>query len=210
MRSICRDRSSMRARPGRERHAAAFAVSSSVDPVNDYGPPLSFQQSTFFGRCRVRSASGAGGIFCHALEVLEQPGRLHPPVFFANEANRLPQNFACVTGAVVNFTDRLLEPARIRATGARQRPARARRRPRRRSDGRLRVSAGSPQVAQSASPAARIHAGRLATGIDPGHLRGGAVKGDFSRVRFGPSTTSTASCRSRARCCSTATGSPRR
>lgn len=84
---------------------AAFAVSSSADPVNGYGPPFSFQQCTFFGRCRVRSASGAGGIFCHALEVLNNQVGCIRESSFSNEANRLPQNFACVIGAVVNFTD---------------------------------------------------------------------------------------------------------
>ena len=85
--------------------ANAFAISSSADPVNAYGPPLSFQQCTFFGRCRLRSASGAGGIFCHALEVWNnQVGCIRQSSFSA-EANRLPQNFACVTGAVVTFTD---------------------------------------------------------------------------------------------------------
>jgi hypothetical protein len=83
----------------------AFAVGSEADPVNGYGPPLSFQQVTFFGRCRVRSASGSGGIFCHALEVWNDQVGCIRQSSFANEINRLPQNFACVTGVVVNFTD---------------------------------------------------------------------------------------------------------
>lgn len=85
--------------------ANAFAISSSVDPVNAYGPPLSFQQCTFFGRCRLRTASGAGGIFCHALEVWNnQIGCIRQSSFSA-ETNRLPQNFACATGAIISFTD---------------------------------------------------------------------------------------------------------
>jgi len=83
----------------------AFAISSAADPVNDYGPPLAFQQSTFFGRCRLRSASGAGGIFCHALEVWNNQVGCIRRSSFSSETNRMPQNFACVTGAVVNFTD---------------------------------------------------------------------------------------------------------
>lgn len=85
--------------------ASAFAVSSAADPVNGYGPPLSFQQCTFFGRCRLRSASGGGGIFAHALEVWNNQVGCIRQSSFANESNRLPQNFACVTGAIVNFTN---------------------------------------------------------------------------------------------------------
>ncbi len=84
---------------------SAFAIGSEVDPVNDYGPPLAFQQSTFFGRCRLRSASGAGGIFAHALEVWNNQIGCIRQSSFASEVNRLPQNFACVSGAVVNFTN---------------------------------------------------------------------------------------------------------
>jgi hypothetical protein len=85
--------------------SSAFAIGSAVDAVNGYGPPLSFQQATFFGRCRVRSASGSGGVFCHALEVWNNQAGCIRQSSFSNETNRLPQNFACVIGAVVNFTD---------------------------------------------------------------------------------------------------------
>ena len=84
--------------------ATAFAITSEVDPVNDYGPPLSFQQATFFGRCRVRSASGSGGIFSHALEVWNNQVGCIRQSSFAAGTNRLPANFACVTGAYVSFT----------------------------------------------------------------------------------------------------------
>ncbi len=83
---------------------SAFAISSAADPLHDYGPPLAFQQCTFFGRCRVRSASGAGGIFAHALEAWNNQVGCIQQSSFADEANRLPQNYACVTGAAVNFT----------------------------------------------------------------------------------------------------------
>jgi hypothetical protein len=84
--------------------STAFAISSAADPLNGYGPPLSFQQCTFFGRCRVRSATGAGGIFCHALEVWNNQVGCIRQSSFSGEINRLPQNFACVTGVVVSFT----------------------------------------------------------------------------------------------------------
>ncbi len=83
---------------------SAFAISSEVDAENEYGPPVAFQQCTFLGRCRLRSASGSGGIFSHALEVWNNQIGCIRQSSFANESNRLPQNFACVIGAVVNFT----------------------------------------------------------------------------------------------------------
>jgi hypothetical protein len=84
---------------------SAVAVGSSADPLNDYGPPLSFQQVTFFGRCRIRTSSGSGGIFSHLLEVWNDQVGCIRQSSFAAEPNRLPQNHECVTGATVNFTD---------------------------------------------------------------------------------------------------------
>jgi hypothetical protein len=86
-------------------NANAVAVGSAMDPINDYGPPLSFQQCTFLGRCRLRSGSGGGGIFGHALEVWNDQVGCIRLSSFADEANRLPQNHDCVTGAAVNFTN---------------------------------------------------------------------------------------------------------
>ena len=51
------------------------------------------------------SASGTGGIFCHALVAWNNQIGCIQHSSFASEANRLPQNFACVTGAIVNVTD---------------------------------------------------------------------------------------------------------
>jgi hypothetical protein len=84
--------------------ASAIAIGSLADPVNGYGPPLSFQQLTVLGISRLRSASGAGGIFCHALEVWNNQVGCIRNSSFSSEANRLPQNFACVTGASYGFT----------------------------------------------------------------------------------------------------------
>src|SRR5262249_37069589 len=85
--------------------ASAIAVGSAADPINDYGPPLSFQQVSFLGRCRVRSAGGSGGIFSHSLEAWNNQVGCIRQSSFANEANRLPQNHDCVTGAWVRFTN---------------------------------------------------------------------------------------------------------
>ncbi len=82
----------------------AFAVSSAANSATGYGPPLAFQNITVFGRMRVRSASGTGGIFCHALEAWNNQVGCIQYSSFSNEVNRLPQNYACVTGAEVDYT----------------------------------------------------------------------------------------------------------
>jgi hypothetical protein len=84
--------------------ATAVAIGSLADPVNGYGPPLSFHRLTVLGLTRVRSASGSGGIFCHALEVWNNQAGCIRNSSFSGEVNRLPQNFACVTGAEYGLT----------------------------------------------------------------------------------------------------------
>ena len=89
--------------PG-EPAGSAIAIGSAADPADGYGPPLSFQQLTVLGIARPRSASGCGGIFCHALRAWNnQVGCIRNSSFSA-ETNRLPQNFACVSGASYGFT----------------------------------------------------------------------------------------------------------
>ena len=84
--------------------ANAIAIGSLAEPVNGYGPPLSFHRITVLGLCRPRSASGSGGIFCHALNVWNNQIGCIRNSSFSTETNRLPQNFACVTGAAYGFT----------------------------------------------------------------------------------------------------------
>jgi hypothetical protein len=54
---------------------------------------------TVFGRMRVESIEGRGGIWVHALEVLNnQIGCLKFSYFSGESLDRLPQRHACVTG----------------------------------------------------------------------------------------------------------------
>jgi len=76
----------------------AFAVSGSIDPVNGWGPPTTVSGATFFGRTRVESISGRGGIWAHALEALNNQKGCIKFSYFEGVADRLPQNHACVTG----------------------------------------------------------------------------------------------------------------
>lgn len=81
----------------------AIAIGSLADPVNGYGPPVSFHRITVLGICRLRSASGSGGIFCHALEVWNNQTGCIRNSSFSSETNRLPQNYACIAGASYGF-----------------------------------------------------------------------------------------------------------
>ncbi len=80
-----------------------FAVSSATDPVTGWGPPTSVSSATFFGRTRVHSMDGRGGIWVHALEVLNNQTGCIRLSWFAGLGDRLPKNDSCVTGAAVRL-----------------------------------------------------------------------------------------------------------
>jgi hypothetical protein len=82
---------------------AAIAIGSQASPLNGWGPVLCVKGVTVFGRARVRSATGSGGIFCHALEAQDNQTGCLRFCWFAPETNRLPQNFGCVTGVELQF-----------------------------------------------------------------------------------------------------------
>jgi hypothetical protein len=90
--------------PG-ENGAADIAIGSQASPLNGWGPVLCVSGVTVFGRTRVRSATGSGGIFCHALEAQDNQTGCLRFCWFAAETNRLPQNFGCVTGVTLQFTE---------------------------------------------------------------------------------------------------------
>jgi len=77
-----------------------FAVSSaSGDPAKGWGPPTQLRGVTVFGRMRVESIEARGGIWVHALEVLDnQRGCIKFSYFSGEPADRIPQNHACVKG----------------------------------------------------------------------------------------------------------------
>jgi hypothetical protein len=76
----------------------AFAVSAATAPVSGWGPPTTLSGATFFGRMRVREIDGRGGIWVHALEVLNNQTGCIKFSYFEGVADRLPQNHACVDG----------------------------------------------------------------------------------------------------------------
>jgi hypothetical protein len=82
-------------------------VGGATDPVNGWGPVTQVSGITVFGRTRVRTLSGRGGIWVHQLEVLDNQKGCIKLSYFPDEANRLPQNHACVYApdARLSFVD---------------------------------------------------------------------------------------------------------
>ncbi len=98
----------------------SFAVSGADDPVNKWGPPTQINGVTtmlkaastdpiklpptqisgvtIFGRMRVESISGRGGIWVHTLEVLDNQKGCIKFSYFSGKGDRLPQNHGCVKG----------------------------------------------------------------------------------------------------------------
>ncbi len=79
--------------------ASSFAVTSASNPASGWGPQTVASGVTILGRMRVESIEGRGGIWVHALEVLDnQKGCIKFSYFSGEAQDRLPQNHACVKG----------------------------------------------------------------------------------------------------------------
>lgn len=90
----------------------AFAVSNATDPLNGWGPPTRVHGITVFGRMRVETIDGRGGIWVHALEVLNNQRGCIRYSYFSGVGDRLPQNIGCVTGVELRFVSEVFgEPA---------------------------------------------------------------------------------------------------
>jgi hypothetical protein len=80
-----------------ETAAPALAVGAATGNAElAWGPALSISGMTCFGRMRVTSASGKGGIWVHALQVLDNQSGCIKNSWFADANNRLPSNHACL------------------------------------------------------------------------------------------------------------------
>ena len=78
---------------------ASFAISGAgVDPSTSWGPPTQVNGITVFGRMRVEGIHGRGGIWVHALEVLDNQKGCIKFSYFSGNGDRLPQNHGCVKG----------------------------------------------------------------------------------------------------------------
>ncbi|MGH8051505.1 MAG: hypothetical protein ACREPB_12670, partial [Arenimonas sp.] len=75
----------------------ALAIGAATgNPELSWGPSLTVNGLTCFGRMRVTSASGKGGIWVHALQVLDNQSGCIRNSWFADADNRLPSNHACL------------------------------------------------------------------------------------------------------------------
>ena len=83
---------------GADDPAPALAVHATVDPENEWGPDLIISGMTCFGRMRVESATGQGGIWVHRFEVHDNQKGCIKFSYFSGDLDRLPQHHACVPG----------------------------------------------------------------------------------------------------------------
>ena len=86
---------------------AALAVHAAIgDPEKEWGPPLTVDGMTCFGRMRVSGAEGKGGIWTGRLEVHDHQTGCIRFSYFSGDHDRLPQHHGCVFGphARLRFT----------------------------------------------------------------------------------------------------------
>ncbi len=76
----------------------SFGVTGAGNPSNSWGPPTEVNGLTVFGRMRVNSINGRGGIWVHALEVLNNQKGCIKFSYFSGVGDRLPQNLGCIEG----------------------------------------------------------------------------------------------------------------
>jgi hypothetical protein len=76
-----------------------FAVCAATgNPLTEWGPDLIVSGLTCFGKMRVETATGQGGIWVHKLEVHDNQKGCIKFSYFSGENDRLPQNHGCVFG----------------------------------------------------------------------------------------------------------------
>lgn len=84
--------------PGLAVHAATG------DPETEWGPRLTVRGMTCFGRMRVESATGQGGIWAHRLQAHDNQQGCIKFSYFSGDGDRLPQHQACVFGTEVSLS----------------------------------------------------------------------------------------------------------
>jgi hypothetical protein len=85
--------------------APEFAVASAgADPANEWGPSLSVDRMTAFGRMRVERVTGRGGIWIHSLEAHDNQYGCIKFSYFSGVGDRLPPHHGCVFGTNVSLS----------------------------------------------------------------------------------------------------------
>lgn len=83
---------------GKDDSDPALAVHATAEPEKQWGPDLIVSGMTCFGRMRVESATGEGGIWVHRLEVHDNQKGCIKFSCFRGDLDRLPPHQACVLG----------------------------------------------------------------------------------------------------------------
>lgn len=84
---------------GLEATTPAFAVCAATgNPLNEWGPGLIVAGLTCFGKMRVETATGQGGIWIHKFEVHDNQKGCIKFSYFSGNNDRLPQNHGGVLG----------------------------------------------------------------------------------------------------------------
>ncbi len=80
---------------------------------DEWGPSLTVSGMTCFGRMRVESVSGQGGIWIHRLEVHDDQQGCIKYSYFSGDGDKLPQHQACVFGTdtAVSFVNEIFGQA---------------------------------------------------------------------------------------------------
>lgn len=86
-----------------EEAEGALVISSAEDPAGGWGAPAKISGGTFFGRMRVEHICGQGGIWVHALEVMDNQTGCIRYSYFGGSGNRLPQHLGCLFAADANL-----------------------------------------------------------------------------------------------------------
>ncbi len=89
---------------GVEAAAPAYAIRAATGaPATEWGPELTVSGVTVFGRARVESATGQGGIFIHSLEAHDNQKGCIKFSYFSGVGDRLPPHHACVFAAMARL-----------------------------------------------------------------------------------------------------------
>lgn len=85
---------------GVEAAAPDYAIHAATGaPATEWGPELTIDGVTIFGKTRVESATGQGGIFTHSLEAHDNQKGCIKFSYFSGAGDRLPPHHACVFAA---------------------------------------------------------------------------------------------------------------
>ena len=76
----------------------------SGDPFTEWGPPLTVDGMTAFGRMRVQSVTGQGGIWVHRLEARDNQQGCIKFSYLSGKGDRIPPHHGCIFGTAASLS----------------------------------------------------------------------------------------------------------